>query len=163
MHGPYAPGAALARNMRDGGAHRIRARPGARSLRVPGIPLSGATPVGRFALVLLVCVAACARPRQPSDAPAPEPLRLCIRNATVGYGNIIASAGPVRFTILPGQEQCRPVSDVGPGIQLSAVTTGGGVAGPISFSNTLRAGIEKCWLWNLTNTPGSGLNLEPCD
>ena len=123
----------------------------------------------RIALVVLLCVAACA-PRRASSADGPrpdgppvEPLRLCIRNSTLGYGNVIASAGPVRFTVLPGQEQCRNVNDTGPGLRLAAVTTGGGVQGPLSYATTLRSAATKCWVWNLTNTPSSSLDLEPCD
>ena len=123
----------------------------------------------RFALVLLVLAAACA-PSRPAaggpsngEGPAVAPLRLCIRNETVGYGSLIANAGPIRFNVLAGQEQCRNVSDTGPGIQLTAVTTGGGVLGPLSYSATLRPAGSQCWRWNLTNTASSSLDLEPCD
>ena len=120
--------------------------------------------MGRIALALVLCVAAaCARNRNEENGPAPEALRLCIRNETVGYGNVVAHAGPTRFTILPGQEQCRPVTDTGPGIQLTAVTTGGGVTGPLAYANTLRPAADRCWRWSLTNQQASALDLEPCD
>jgi hypothetical protein len=118
--------------------------------------------MNRIVFVVVLLAAACARNRGPDDGPAPEPLRLCIRNGTLGYGNVVASAGPVRFTVLEGQEVCKQVNDPGPGIRLTAVTTGGGITGPISFATTLRPAGDRCWRWNLSNAQSSSIDLEPC-
>ena len=116
----------------------------------------------RVAIVLMMCAVGCAPLRNPGDEPGNQQLRLCVRNATVAYGNIVAHAGLVRFDVLPGQQVCRPVSDPGPGVALTASTTGGGSAGPLSFRNTLRSGASRCWTWTLRDDPGSALDLEPC-
>ena len=118
----------------------------------------------RIVIILILCAVGCAPLRNRGDEPEPgnQPLRLCVRNATVAYGNIVAHAGLVRFDVLPGQQLCRPVSDPGPGVALTAATTGGGSAGPLSFRNTLRSGASRCWTWTLRDNPGSALDLEPC-
>ena len=118
----------------------------------------------RMAIVLLLCAAGCVpfRNRDGEPEPSTEPVRLCVRNETLGYGNITAHAGPVRFDVIPGEMVCRPVIDAGGGIQLTAVTGGGGAAGPLAYRNTLRPGVLRCWTWRLNNAAGSALDLEPC-
>ena len=116
----------------------------------------------RIALLAIVLVASCARNPSRVEGPRVEPLRLCIRNGSLGYVSLLANAGPVRFNVLAGQEVCREVNDPGPGIRLTAVTTAGGVAGPISFAATLRPAGDRCWRWNLNNSESSASDLEPC-
>jgi hypothetical protein len=94
--------------------------------------------------------------------PDPDALRLCVVNATAGYGNVVARVGLVRFTVLPGQEQCRPVTLTGTFLELRAVTTGGGAAGTLSYAERLQPGNTTCWRWRLGNTRASALDVTPC-
>lgn len=94
--------------------------------------------------------------------PDPDALRLCVVNATTGYGNVVARVGLVRFTVLPGQEQCRPVTLTGAYLELRAVTTGGGVTGPLSYAERLQPGNTRCWRWRLSNARASAVDITPC-
>lgn len=118
----------------------------------------------RLAFLALAALAACATARQAGgpDAEDAGGLRLCVRNATVGYGNLVARAGLVRIDVLPGEEVCRRLTGPGPTFALRAETTGGGAAGRLSYTATLQAGGSSCWRWRLTNQPGSASDLMPC-
>lgn len=119
----------------------------------------------RVTASLLLILAACATGRQGDDGdnPPPEPLRLCVENATAAYGNIIARAGLVRFDVMPGQRVCKPVIVTGSALPLRASTTGGGTAGPLSYAERLLPGGSGCWRWRLTDSPASAVDLMPCD
>jgi hypothetical protein len=94
---------------------------------------------------------------------AREPQRLCIRNATVGYGNIVAHAGLIRFDVMPGQESCKRIAEISSHLTLVAETTAGGTAGPLHYNAELPGGASRCWRWELANSQASQANLMPCD
>jgi hypothetical protein len=114
------------------------------------------------ALVIALCAAACG-PREPGEDPGPGGLRLCVENAAPAHGNITARAGLVRFDVLPGQRVCKPVSFSGVDIPLTAITSGGGLTGPLRYAERLRPGGSRCWTWRLTGSPASAANPVPCD
>lgn len=116
----------------------------------------------RIVAAALLALPACA-PRQPGAGPAPRPMRVCVQNETVAYGNVIAYAGPVRFDVMPGREVCRQLSERGPFVQLRAVTTAGGAHGPLRFAARLQVDATRCWAWRLTDAPGGTGDLSPCD
>jgi len=116
----------------------------------------------RLALVLALC-AACGPLRPGEERTGEPPLRLCIQNDASAFGNIIARAGLVRFDVMPGQEVCKPVTLTGADIPLRAVTTGGGLAGPVSYAERLQPAGARCWRWRLTSSPASAADLTPCD
>lgn len=116
----------------------------------------------RIAAVTLLCLTACGPTVRGGGADGPNTLRLCVENATAGYGNIVAHAGMVRFNVMPGQEQCRAVSIPGSAVQVTARTTGGGSGGPISYAERLQPGATGCWRWRLTNSRASAADLTPC-
>ena len=114
--------------------------------------------MNRCFVVLALLLAACGPRRTGSmDSNAAE---LCVQNETVGYGNVVARAGPIRFDVQPGQEVCKRLAGVGSGFTLTARTTGGGAAGPLAFRRELPSPFG-CWLWRLDNSRIS--TLEPCD
>lgn len=117
----------------------------------------------RFAVVLLMCLAACGPFFRRGDGPPPDRLTLCVQNATIAYGNLVARAGPVRYDVMPGQQVCKPLIGSGPYIALRAVTTGGGIGGPRRYEERLNIGGYRCWLWRLTDSPASSTDLGPCD
>lgn len=116
------------------------------------------------AAVLLLCLAGCGTlfPKR-DDAPPRERLTLCVENATVAYGNIVARAGQVRFDVMPGQQVCKRVIGGGGYIPLRAVTTGGGLAGPRSYDAQLPVSGYTCWRWRLSDSPASAADLGPCE
>ncbi|HEU4885578.1 MAG TPA: hypothetical protein VFT45_25260 [Longimicrobium sp.] len=116
----------------------------------------------RFAAVLLMCLAACGPFFRRGDGPPRDRLTLCVENATIAYGNLIARAGPVRFDVMPGQQVCKPLIGSGPYIPLRAETTGGGIGGPRRYEERLSIGGYHCWLWRLTDSPTSSTDLGPC-
>ncbi|HYH78312.1 MAG TPA: hypothetical protein VEX86_00895 [Longimicrobium sp.] len=118
--------------------------------------------MGRIAVVLLVFFAAgCAAFRR--DTPSgSQTTRLCVRNETVGYGNIVAYADIVRFNVMPGQEVCRPVPAAGAQLALRASTSGGGSTGPLTYSAMMQTGTGGCWRWRLTDSRSSSIDLTPC-
>lgn len=119
----------------------------------------------RPAFVLLMCLAACGplfRKGEDENAPPPERLTLCVENQTVAYGNLVARAGQLRFDVMPGQQECKRVLGYGPALEIRAVTTGGGIAGPRRYSARLPGGVRGCWLWRLTDAPASEIDLGPC-
>lgn len=115
----------------------------------------------RLALVTIVGLSACGPALREGEMDAGS-TRLCVENATAGYGNIVARAGLVRFTVMPGEEQCRPVIVTGAALELRAVTTGGGSSGPVSYGERLQTSASRCWRWRLTNSPASSADLTPC-
>lgn len=117
----------------------------------------------RYVALPLLFLAACGPFFRRSDTPDTDALRLCVRNGTVAYGNIVARAGLVRFDVMPGREVCRRLSTAGPVVQLRAQTTGGGSAGPITYEATLQTGNARCWRWSLSESPASAADLVPCD
>lgn len=117
----------------------------------------------RCAAVLLLCLTGCGPFfRRGDEPPARDRLTLCVQNATIAYGNLVARAGPVRFDVLPGEQVCKPLIGTGPYIQLRAVTTGGGIAGPRRYEERLPITGYDCWLWRLTDSPASSADLGPC-
>jgi hypothetical protein len=121
----------------------------------------------RLAAVLLLGLTACwpfAREgdEEREDRPR-EPLTLCVRNETVAHGNIVARASLVRYDVMPGEQVCKRLIESGPAVELQAVTTGGGVAGPRRYSARLDTGGSRCWRWRLTDSPASAVDLMPCD
>lgn len=117
----------------------------------------------RCSVLLLLSLAACAARKGDEDRPAPGPLRLCVENATAAHGNIVARAGLVRFDVMPGQTECKPVIVTGSSLPLRAQTIGGGAAGPQSYAERLLPGGSSCWRWRLTDSPASSVDLMPCD
>ena len=117
----------------------------------------------RLAIVAAVALTACASLRKGEDANQRERTRICVRNATAGYGNVIARVGLARYDIMPGQEVCRVSLETGANIVLSARTVGGGANGPLSFNATLQAEVPGCWLWVLDNSRAYSGHLRECD
>ena len=118
----------------------------------------------RATVSLLLLTAACggSLPRGAQNAAA-QPLRVCVQNETVAYGNIVAYAGMTRYDVMSGREVCKRVIASEPTIVLRAQTTAGGAAGPLSYSTRLQPGISSCWRWRLTDSPASSGDLLPCD
>jgi hypothetical protein len=117
----------------------------------------------RSAAAVLLWLTACAHgPRTGGASAVSDQLQLCVQNETVGYGNIVAHAGMVRFDVMPGQQVCKRVPGPGPMIALQATTTGGGAAGPLSYASRLQVGAGRCWTWRLTESPASAYDLTPC-
>jgi hypothetical protein len=110
-------------------------------------------------VLALVGAAACASSRgvQGYD---PNAVRVCIQNETVGYGNFVAYANNVRFTVYSGEEVCKQVSVPGPGLTMQGASTGGGGLGPLRFRFTLPAS-SNCWHWRVTNGPT--IDVVSCD
>lgn len=119
--------------------------------------------MNRATVVLLLGLAGCGPFLRHGGGGAPEGLRVCVQNATAGYGNIVAHAGLTRFDVQPGEQVCKSVNGTGPSLRLTAVTTGGGAAGPLSFATTLQVGATSCWRWRLANERASQIDLVPCD
>lgn len=111
--------------------------------------------------ILLVALAACLPYRKGEGDGGAGRTRVCIQNATAGYGSITARVGLLRVDVMPGQEICRNVLEVGAGTQLTARTIGGGSNGPLSFRATLPGGSTGCWLWVLDNMRVYD-NVRPC-
>jgi hypothetical protein len=109
--------------------------------------------------VTLVVLAACASSGG-SAAYDPNAVTLCIENTTVGYGNVVAYASTVRFTVYPGEQVCRQVRPTGGGLPIRASTSGGGMTGPLRFSFTL-PGSSACWHWRVSSA--RGLDVVSCD
>lgn len=117
----------------------------------------------RLHAFLLLSLAACAAREGDENNPAPEPLRLCVENATAAYGALTARAGLTRFDVLPGERVCKPIILTGGSIPLQARTIGGGASGPLSYAERLLPGGSRCWRWRLTDSPASAVDLMPCD
>jgi hypothetical protein len=118
----------------------------------------------RLATAALLLAAACraGKPGDPAN-PAPEPVRLCVRNENVAYGNVLAYAGQTRFDVMPGHQVCKVVRGNAMGISLRATTTSGGAHGPRYSRTRLQMNAERCWQWRLTAAPGPSGDLTPCD
>ena len=108
-------------------------------------------------LLMLLCSACGGRAASAYD---PNAVRMCIENASVGYGNVVAYVSGVRFTVFPGEEVCRPVRVAGSGLNVRATTTGGGSTGPLRYAFNLPGGVY-CWHWRVTNT--RGVDIVDCD
>jgi hypothetical protein len=117
----------------------------------------------RIAALTAIGLAACGPLARGSGEADDERLRLCVQNATVGYGNIVARAGLTRFNVMPGQEQCRQVTATSIALELRATTTGGGSQGPLSYAERLQPGGSGCWRWRLGNARSSSADLMPCE
>lgn len=117
----------------------------------------------RFALFALLGLAACSAFRSENDSPTAQRLRLCVQNATVGYGNITAHADLVRFDVMPGQEVCKMVAATGPMLELTAQTMGGGASGPLRYATRLQHAGPGCWRWRLTDSRSSSIDILPCE
>lgn len=114
-----------------------------------------------IAAALLFATACASASRGGEDEAAPEPLRLCIENATAAYGAITARAGLVRYDVMPGQTECKRLGTIGP-VDLRATTIGGGAAGPRRYAATLQTAGYRCWHWRLSDSPASATDLGPC-
>ena len=117
----------------------------------------------RLAVFALLGLAACGAFRRENDSPTAQRLRLCVQNATVGYGNITAHADLVRFDVMPEQEVCKMVPAAGPSLVLTAQTMGGGTSGPLRYGTRLQPTGPGCWRWRLTDSPTSSIDLTPCE
>lgn len=109
------------------------------------------------ALVLLL--AACGSSRQ-VEGYDPNAVRMCIENATVGYGNVAAYVESVRFTVYPGEEVCKNVRGGATGLRIRASTSAGGSTGPMRYSFSLPGGTY-CWHWRISSA--RGLDIVSCD
>ncbi|HEU4557837.1 MAG TPA: hypothetical protein VFS20_08300 [Longimicrobium sp.] len=119
--------------------------------------------MNRLAVLALLGLAACGAFRRENDSPTAQRLRLCVQNATVGYGNITAHADLVRFDVMPGQEVCKMVPASGPSLVLTASTMGGGTTGPLRYGTRLQPTGPGCWRWRLSDSPTSSIDLLPCE
>lgn len=113
-------------------------------------------------VALLIAAGACGVFRRDADNPSAQRLRLCVQNATVGYGNIVAHADIVRFDVMPGQEVCKMVPASAGSMVLTASTSGGGTTGPLTYSTRLQTGGSGCWRWRLTDSRASAIDATPC-
>jgi hypothetical protein len=113
---------------------------------------------------LLLCLTACGSAMRGGEDgdPPPEPLRLCVENTTVAYGNITARAGNVRFDVMPGETVCKRLLTASPNVALRASTIGGGASGPQTYAATLQTAGYRCWRWRLSDSPASAADLGPC-
>jgi hypothetical protein len=89
-------------------------------------------------------------------------LTVCIENAAAGYGNIQARVELTRYDIMPGQTVCKRVTVASPRARLTAVTVGGGAAGPIRYDMELPSSAPGCWRWRLGSSQASQNDLVPC-
>ena len=119
--------------------------------------------MNRLAMLALLGLAACGAFRRDNDSPTAQRLRLCVQNATVGYGNITAHADLVRFDVMPGQQVCKMVPAAGPSLALTAQTLGGGASGPLRYATRLQHAGPGCWRWRLTASRTSSIDLLPCE
>lgn len=115
----------------------------------------------RLALAIALAALAACLPYRKGQGEGGGRTRVCIQNATAGYGSITARVGMVRVDVMPGEEVCRNVMEVGGGAQLTARTIGGGANGPLTFRASLPGGSTGCWLWVLDNTRVYD-NVRPC-
>ncbi|HET7459692.1 MAG TPA: hypothetical protein VFJ82_00535 [Longimicrobium sp.] len=116
----------------------------------------------RIGVALLLLAGACSVFRRDPESPSAQRLRLCVQNATVGYGNIVAHADIVRFDVMPGQEVCKMVPASGGSMVLTAATSGGGTTGPLTYSTRLQTTGAGCWRWRLTDSRSSSIDVVPC-
>ena len=114
---------------------------------------------GSLVCLLVAVLAGCASSRGP-DGPRPGEVTLCIENAAVGYGNLVAYAGSARFNVYAGEEVCKNVMAAGPGLSVRAASTGGGAAGPLRFQFQLPS-LANCWYWRVSTA--NVLDLTPCE
>ena len=97
----------------------------------------------------------------PGGAFGPNDTVVCVQNELAAYGNVVARAGEARFDVMPTATICRRVNSAGPRLALTATTTGGGAAGPLTFADALPASGPGCWLWRLG--PGRGAAILPIE
>jgi hypothetical protein len=112
-----------------------------------------------MALLLTLAAAACSRPR--SGPAGGNALTLCIENATTGYGNLVARIETTRFEVTSGRSLCREFTPASATPTITAVTRGGGAAGPLRFSTSLPSGGGACWRWRVEGVQSEG-SLLPC-
>lgn len=115
----------------------------------------------RLTTVLLLAAACGPAVSGNEEGAAYQAPRLCIENATAGYGSITARAGMTRYHVMSGQTQCKPLTSSS-SVALRASTIGGGAAGPRTYAATLQPGGYPCWRWRLTDSPASAADLGPC-
>ena len=116
----------------------------------------------RIGVALLIGASACGVFRRDQDNPTAQSLRLCVQNATVGYGNVIARADLVRFDVMPGRQVCKLIAATGASVVLTAESTGGGSNGPLRFATRLNVGGGGCWRWRISDQTASQVDLTPC-
>lgn len=109
--------------------------------------------------VSAAAVVACSSSRPPEGFD-PNAVTLCIENAAVGYGNVVAYVGSMRFNVYPGEETCKDIRGVGADLPIRATTTGGGSLGPLRFAFRLPAS-SGCWYWRVSTS--AALDVMPCD
>lgn len=112
-------------------------------------------------LFLVVLIAGCRTANRPVRLPG-EGVTLCVENATIGYGDIIARVDQLRLDVGPSQTECRELTNIGGAIPITATTTGGGATGTLSYSATIPSSMPGCWHWRLGNSPASQVALAPC-
>ena len=115
----------------------------------------------RVFLVLTAVCCGCASSAR-NNGSGVEPLRLCVENATAGYGDLMVQANSVRFNVRAGETLCKPIGISSAAVRLRAISTAGGLAGPLSFATTLDPLSTRCWTWRVTNNRASSTNLQPC-
>lgn len=106
---------------------------------------------------LALATAACARSRHVSDSPTSP--TVCIENAAAAVGSITATTEGVRWHVLPGRTECKPVRFTSQEIVLQAESIGGGAAGPARYQTRIPFG-PGCWHWRLTEQSGPGSLLR---
>lgn len=117
----------------------------------------------RLAAVALLGLAACGPFFKRGEGGESNRTTLCVVNATVAYGTLVARAGLVRFDVMPGEEVCKPVIVTGSDVVLRAQTIGGGAAGPRRYAERFTLAGSRCWRWRLTDSPASSGDLFPCE
>jgi hypothetical protein len=111
-------------------------------------------------LLPALALAACAHGRGKQHSVPGAPVTLCIVNAVAGYGNIVAHVGPMRLEAQPGETVCRKLRGMPGALDLSAMSTGGGLTGALAFSDVLRAAPDECWRWTFRGPRSAP--LLPC-
>ena len=102
-----------------------------------------------FALPFLLF--GCASSKEGDKVTSPEPMSVCIENATVGRdANLIARARTVTFNVDAGKTVCKDLNEYGPKVPLRA----GG------FSVEIDPFTSSCWHWKIMNTSESLLTCE---
>lgn len=105
-----------------------------------------------FALPFLLF--GCASSREGDEATPPEPMTVCIENATVGrQANFIAKARTVTFNVDAGKTVCKNLNEYGGKVPLSA----GG------YSAEIDPFTSSCWHWKVMNTSTSLLTCEDAE
>jgi len=115
----------------------------------------------RMILVLVLFSCGCASAARKEGAGV-EPLQLCVENGTAGYGDLTVQANSIRFMVRSGETLCKSIGYSSAAVRLRAVSTAGGIEGPLTFATTLDPLSTRCWKWRVTNNRTSSTNIQPC-